>query len=125
MNGKYVSGAKWANVFEADCSNNPASSWNWWENGEITNEDTNLCISVCGYYGKDNIVIYYCDSNTDQLWYQSHTLEDKNNKKFNAFINKKSNWCMDTDSLTKPNMFTRPCTSGALQSFKWTPKEWT
>ena len=87
------SGARLAdNVRIYKCEDNQDQYFGFFENGEIVNEKSRMCLNVVGFDGRGNIDMYACDYFDDQRWFRPTQLCDGD---YCSFLNKKSGDCLN------------------------------
>lgn len=105
-----------------DCDNLDDQKWKLYENGELVNMKSGLCLDVNGEDGWGNVNVYYCENSLDQMWNNN----DFRNGDYFAFVNKKNRAvCLDVEGSTgRGNVQTQYCDHFDDQYWKFDNNEW-
>ena len=118
-------GAQRKNVYIGNCEDSLDQYFNFYENGELVNKKSRLCINVEGYSGSGDVDMYPCEDKLDQMW-QQPTQYCHND--YCAFRNKKNtDNCLNPekyDAALNRNVNSDDCEGEADQRFRWVNESW-
>ena len=113
------------NVLSYHCEDEKDQWFRFYQNGEIVNEKSTLCLDVVGNSGKGNIITHACEDQPDQMW---STPKQLCQGEYCAFRNKKSGYCIDVAGVagaSGENVASYSCEGLADQRWKWITDKWT
>jgi hypothetical protein len=112
------------NVRIYECENSADQYFGFYENGEIVNEKSKMCLNVAGFEGKGNIDMHACDYFDDQHWLRPDQYCDGD---YCSFVNKKSGHCLNvhgTAAGSNKDVYSHSCTGERDQRFKFVTGTW-
>lgn len=114
------------NVRLYNCEDELDQYFLFYENGELVNKKSRLCVDIAWYTGYGNIGVYPCEDETDQMWLRPNQYCHGD---YCSFLSKKSKQCLDVagyNARRKANVATHRCETAAPdQRFKWVNEKWT
>lgn len=117
-------GGRKENVQIYACEKAADQFFSFYENGELVNGKSRLCLDVKRYSGNGNVIMYECEDLHDQMWSQPWQYCDGN---YCSFINKASGKCLDVagyQASSESNVQTYDCEGLPDQRFKWVSGNW-
>ncbi|XP_028412193.1 uncharacterized protein LOC114535015 [Dendronephthya gigantea] len=112
------------NVRIYHCENSADQYFSQYENGEVVNDKSRMCLDVSDYSGSGNVNMYACEDLRDQMW---HSPRQFCHGEYCSFLNRKSEECLDvadTSAAVNANVGTYRCTLEQDQRFRWVTGNW-
>ena len=119
-----TTGGRGKNVFIGNCENSLDQYYNFYENGELINKKSRLCLNVEGFSGVGDVDMYPCDDKHDQMWSRPKQYCQKS---YCAFRNKKSGRCINVHGYAASkgsDVNSDTCEGEADQLFRWVNESW-
>ena len=112
------------NVLIHGCEKTADQFFGFYENGELVNDKSRLCLDVSGIGGSGNVLMHECEATYDQMWSQPRQYCDGD---YCSFMNKASGKCLDVfgdQASSGSNVLTYRCDGLPDQRFKWVSGNW-
>jgi hypothetical protein len=112
------------NVGIKECGNIADQYFGFYENGEIVNKKSRLCLNVVDFTGRGNVNMYACDYFDDQRWYRPTQFCHGD---YCSLVNKMSGECLNvvgTEATSNSNVNTHTCNLEQDQRFKFVTGTW-
>jgi hypothetical protein len=112
------------NVRIFECDNSGDQYFSTYQNGEIVNKKSRMCLNVAGFNGIGNIDMYACDYFNDQRWIRPTQYCDE---EYCSFVNVKSGECLNvhgTAATSNLDVYSHSWTGERDQRFKFVTGAW-
>ena len=112
------------NVQIYNCEDELDQYFLFYENGELVNKKSRLCVDIAYNDGLGNIGVYPCEDMTDQMWLRPNQSCQGD---YCPFLSKMSE-CLDvagSNARRGANVATDKCEDVLDQRFRWVNKKWT
>ena len=119
-----TTGGQGKNVYIGNCEDSLDQYFNLYQNGELVNKKSRLCINVEGYSGSGEVDMYPCEDKHDQMWSRPTQYCHGD---YCSFRNRKSGRCLNAegyDAARGSNVNSDDCEGAADQRFKWVTEKW-